>query len=113
MPDNVVNVKKLFSDVNNFYNSGKQTDILKVPLVFPIQTLHMYVNLKRGLTVQHSFRYVVSQVKLFKDNLVKISYNGVNSQSYITNKDTSIDFIKFLNIQNNLINNLLLQNQNE
>ena len=113
MPDNVVDVRKLFSDVNNFHNSGKQNDILKVALVFPIQTIHINVNLKRGLNVYNSFSYVVKQVKLIKDNLAKISYNGVNSQSFITNRDTVIDFIHCLNKQDNIFNNLLLQHQNQ
>lgn len=113
MSGNVVNLRQLFSDVSNFYNSGKKNGVLKVSLVFPIQTIYINVNLSRGATVFETFRYAARQVKLYRNSLVKIDYNGVNAQSYITDKESSNDYLTFLNTQNNVINNLLLQRQNE
>jgi hypothetical protein len=113
MPDNVVDVKKLYLDVNEFYNTGKIEKTLTVPLVFPIQTININIRLLRFSTVFKSFKYAVRQVKLYKDNLVKITYNGTNSQSYITDIQTSQGFIDMFNKQNNIINNLLLQQQNQ
>ena len=113
MSGNVVNLRQIFSDVSNFYNSGKQNGLLKIPLVFPIQTININVNIKRGATVFETFRYVVRQVKVYRDSLVRIDYNGVNAQTYITDKESSNDYLTFLNTQNNVINNLILQRQNE
>jgi hypothetical protein len=113
MSGNVINLRQIFSDVSNFYNSGKQNDLLKVPIVFPIQTIYINVNIKRGATVFETFRYVVRQVKVYRDSLVRIDYNGVNAQTYITDKESSNDYLTFLNTQNNVINNLILQRQNE
>ena len=54
------------------------------------------------------FTNVIKLVKLYTNNLIKITYNGVNTQSYITDRVTAAGFINMFHQQNKVIHDLLL-----
>ena len=104
----LIDVNALYSKVVTFYDSGNMTELLDLPIVFPIQTIHINIKMIRKDSILDTFRNVVSIAKLYRNNLIKVTYNGVNTQSYITDRSTAAGFIDMYDRQNGVIFNLLL-----
>lgn len=106
--EKLIDINALYSKVVTFFESESNEDLIVVPIVFPIQTIRINIKIIKKENVIETFRYAVSLVKLYRNHLIRITYNGVNSQSYITDRSTAAGFIEMFDRQNKVIYDLLL-----
>ena len=106
----VLNVSRIYNQVVDFFDSGKDRELLMVDLVFKHQIITIKVMMKKEKTVIDIFTNVIKFVKLFFNTLIRVSTNEMNSEFYVIDRKTASKFINVVREQNNQIYKLLLLN---
>lgn len=106
----VLNVSRIYNQVVDFFDSGKDSELLMVDLVFKNQIITIKVMMKKEKTVIDIFTNVIKFVKLFFNTLIRVSTNEMNNSFYVIDRKTASKFINVVQEQNNQIYKLLLLN---